>query len=1369
MSTLKKTIAANYKLANIRKNVVCLLIIENTLMIKQLVYLIKKNKKLFFAFLLFLIATVIKAQVVKTEGFDNNFAGTTWPNKELPFGWSMGRIMPSSDINNTWERVNGANSLFPTPVPAVHGGTGQVRFRSYYCVNATMNPEAGYLVSRSYDLSARGAVTASNLSFWLYRDNTYAYNDEVTLKVNNSNSITGASADLACTTTFTFGIPRNASQAPATPGNAAGWYQYTFQVPAGAAYSTNTLHVFIIVTHNGVGAGGGNVYIDDFSIDTYPSAQTFNSVGLDYQNVTTGSIPSTNNWIIGCRVTMNNEASQCAMGAFQFAHNGCTNPGTDIANSGTGGVKLWWTGGSNVFSLTNAILVGSYAGPAFPVASFNITPVASSFAAYGGGLLNGNNYFWLTYDIAAGATAGDYADADFMSANICAVTQTCGGVGCSLPGSVLIGLAYCTPFYTVGTSGLNGTYTNNDYIKKVICAGDPAYPPGINNDHNDVPLGSLPVGAGYPGDPCITSSTMLNTGTISPFSSHPSDYQNVPVTTVSNMCGSGSSSRTAVFLANGTASYTISIQVGTWFGSNCVGAWIDFNHDGVFNNTMVPAAGGEKICQSGNMNALTWLGPISFQVPNGAVTGYFGQTILRVREVYGNTSMDACSPAYYGETEDYTVTLMPGCSSLYPGWKIWLGYTDDWNLNTNWCGGIPSINDNALIPGKGPAAFNRGAGSYHPVIKSGVLATTRKLVLLNDTVEANAPVAASLRVSDSLSIGVASALNTSALIVDSAYSANAVISNGVNVDISYIPFKGAFRDQKMQLMYKPAELAAQGLLTGDVIDKIIIPIRIRKSTIPYPVTIKMYYAQNGGAYLNFVNIGYSSPVPAAPTNCLAPQLTAPVTVFSGNIDFTSIPLNAAGTKTVALTTPFTYNNTTNPLIVEICYSLPAASLTDGTWQTQTLGYRSVLILSSLAPYPAAFPGCSWTNTVPDGSTALTTKLASDLRPNLTFVYHRVYTKFPIQLETNGTTTGHWMNFGTFVPANSIVEFKGTTNAPISAQLISGTNNTTFDELKINNTGTSNVKQLKAATVNDTLWLTQGRLMLNSKSITIINSGTGGITKTNGGIQSETVAPNYGTVEWAIGTVTGSHVIPFSTSSNVNIPLTYNLISGDVGTVKAATYPTSANNLPFPTGVTNVNDTNNIDNSAYTVDRFWHLEKTGPSGKARIKFTYKNTEAPAPIINGNIRAQSYVTSTNKWKILPYTMTNTVNFPSPSTSEVLVMGVTGSNLNATDWALADASSPLRMSSLMQEEIEIAPNPFTDKITIALNFIPDEDENITLSLFSSIGKLTGETIIPARLLSGNNQMEWNPGNIESGIYFLVIKTKNEVQTKRVVKIGE
>jgi hypothetical protein len=677
-----------------------------------------------------------------------------------------------------------------------------------------------------------------------------------------------------------------------------------------------------------------------------------------------------------------------------------------------------------------------------------------------------------------------------------------------------------------------------------------------------------------------------------------------------------------------------------------------------------------------------------------------------------------------------------------PGWDVWLGITDDWNDNDNWCSGIPTGSTDVLIPGTG------GAGYLHPVIKSSVIAHAKKLFVENDILEINAPVAGSLTVEDSIFIK-----NNSTLKVFYPLTDTAVLSNGIDTNTTYLPFRQSFQEQKMQLMYKNSELLAQGMADGNIIDQIIIPVRTRRSTAPYPVTIKMYYATDNTTYPTFVNTGFSSPVPAAPANCLAPQLSSAVTVFSGNIDFSEIPLNGSGNYILKLSTPFTFTSAgNNPLIVQICYSSASPSSNDDSWQTETVGFRSVLLLANLGAY--SVPACAWTNTAPDG-TALTQKLTTNIRPNLSFGFHAPYDNFPI------TVKGHWKNDGDFISGKSNITFNGAT-----IQNITGASSTSFYDLTINNG--SGVKLITSPSVSDVLNLTAGKLRLNSNSITILNPSNVAIVRTSGSIQSESNPPNYGSVEWAIGTNIGTHVIPFKTADNKYIPLIYNLISGDVGTVKASTYVTSVSNLPYPNGITNVNDTNNIDNSAYTVDRFWHLEKTGPSGKAKIKFTYANTEAPAPIANGNLRAQTYNYNTDKWKILPYTMTNTLNVPSSATSQIQVMGVTGNNLTAADWTLADASSPLRVGASVNGNITVFPNPFTDKITVSLNTDFVQNEPIKLTLYTVLGEVAAAINISPTLFSDSQQFEWSPGYLKNGIYFLVIEVKDEVRTERIVRMG-
>ena len=136
--------------------------------------------------------------------------------------------------------------------------------------------------------------------------------------------------------------------------------------------------------------------------------------------------------------------------------------------------------------------------------------------------------------------------------------------------------------------------------------------------------------------------------------------------------------------------YSITVQVGTYFSGNNVSAWIDFNRDGVFDNGTMTWAGvagtsaytGERLGYA----SLTALGQATwtFTVPaTGATPAPFqGSTRLRVREWFAAsaTTMHPCTPGTWGECEDFVVTIIPNCSASF---KLWLGNTNDWNNPAN--------------------------------------------------------------------------------------------------------------------------------------------------------------------------------------------------------------------------------------------------------------------------------------------------------------------------------------------------------------------------------------------------------------------------------------------------------------------------------------------------------------------------------------------------------------------------------------------------------------------------------------------------------------------------------------------------------------
>jgi hypothetical protein len=139
----------------------------------------------------------------------------------------------------------------------------------------------------------------------------------------------------------------------------------------------------------------------------------------------------------------------------------------------------------------------------------------------------------------------------------------------------------------------------------------------------------------------------------------------------------------------------------------------------------------------------------------------------------------------------------------------------------------------------------------------------------------------------------------------------------------------------------------------------------------------------------------------------------------------------------------------------------------------------------------------------------------------------------------------------------------------------------------------------------------------------------------------------------MNTTTGAHVIPFATASAQVIPLTINLTAGNIGDVTVSTYHTGANNLPKPVtpdAVFSIVNVAGVDNSANMVDRYWQIDKSGPSGTSAITFTYLDSEIPA---NGEttLNSQRYNTVGNRWE-LPLSGQS----QSSATNDVTTPGIT-----------------------------------------------------------------------------------------------------------------
>lgn len=218
--------------------------------------------------------------------------------------------------------------------------------------------------------------------------------------------------------------------------------------------------------------------------------------------------------------------------------------------------------------------------------------------------------------------------------------------------------------------------------------------------------------------------------------------------------------------------------------------------------------------------------------------------------------------------------------------------------------------------------------------------------------------------------------------------------------------------------------------------------------------------------------------------------------------------------------------------------------------------------------------------------------------------------------------GNFSNSGTLTDNGNGVYFTGT--AP---QTIGGTSVTTFRNASVNNV--SGLLLNQNLTISNRLDLTDGAVTLNSRILTLTSSASTAIARTNGFIVSEQT-DNSGRLRWNIGSTTGHHEFPFATAAGIYIPFTVDLTAGNIGNVTLATYHTAADNTPYPTtpnAVTTMVDSSGMDNSLNTADRFWQIDKDGPSGTATLTFTA--TPAEMGVVQYQVKARRWNTATSSW--------------------------------------------------------------------------------------------------------------------------------------------
>jgi len=1113
-----------------------------------------------------------QARVTRTESFDVPGGAAAM----LPFGWS-GSILNGSDPNNFADRVTTGGS----PTCATHSGAGMMRYRSGLMASP-VTPEQYFVASPRYDLTNNPGT--ATISFWMYKDNMNTVKDSVSLYMNDS-----AVANLSRGSMTKVMGPFSHD----TTIGGVGWKQYTAVIPAG--YNNSSAFVIFVFTNKEPVVGGANIFVDDFSIETYPKKMNIISSSLFYQETAGISVGSIDQLIVGIKVVTDGAADSLRIDSIVTNATGTT----ILTSIVPGSCKIWYTKGNSTFTATGNQF-GSGMNPTYFRDKF--TQTAPYFF-----LENGENYFWVTISVSAAAPLSSFIDIDFNGiyyhdlpystlpdSSVLTTVST-------LPGSRRIGITVCNgiiPIMIWGGCWFPGNYPT-DYINRVYLRGGnsviPSYP-YIDNNINDVGPWWSPWFSGP-----------------APLTAHPPDYQlfsQTPSTlhpNITAVLAQGMSYAAPAIVASNPTGAGLALQSGAWTSNNYLAAWIDYNQDGDFlDGTGIYS---EKVAQSGPVGTFGWWTvpvnvPLVLTAPTPNVAGpsgiQYGNTIMRVREVFGINNIQPCLSGYvFGEIEDYVVSIIPACPLNV---SLWLGYTDDWNTPANWCGGVPTINDVALIDEVNYLGGTQSGAPYDPVIHSGTIATAKSIRLgTTDTLTINATTNSSLTIADSLAISYNTPAGGSGLLkVISAFSDTAQLSNG-NLGFNISPFKPTRKESRSQFLYTKSELISKGMIAGDVIDQLIF-----------------YFNKTSGVSHNFngFTIKYATCDSmwakwTAPPTQLAPNTSAYVTVYSANPLNINLPASGGTVTLNMIPGKFIWNGVSD-IVLEICYDnafLPSLATDDVLMQTQTTGSWQFLNINTSAASPS---GCSLG--LPAVSPALA--IAYQYKPNITFHFKRPYIKYPINITGNGAVTaGHWINYGAFSAGQSHVTF----NNNMLNQRIGGISQTTFNEVTIDKAGgpgNNGVMLDINASIDSIIHLTNGALLLNQKTLWLKNSSSAGtnaaIARTNGWIQSEDLPPAYGNIRWTIGTDAMSHVFPLGTADGTYIPFTLtNATGGDVGDVTIATYPTAPDNTPWPPTVTHLNDlATGINKSIVNVvDRFWNISKTGPSGNPMMTFGWTVVERP----------------------------------------------------------------------------------------------------------------------------------------------------------------
>ncbi len=203
-----------------------------------------------------LLFMLVLTSAIFAQNICESYDGATFP----PSGWTVAGTGISRVTAGT----------YPTCAP--HSGAAMVMYNSFNIVSGSAQ-----LVSPAQTLATG---TGNILKFWMYRDGGYATStDKLDVNINTSASTTGA--------TLLGTINRSMSLAPVVA--TAGWYEYSFTIPA--SFTGSTSYLIFNFTSN----WGNNIFVDDILVGV-PAAPSAAVIGAPANNATGVNLPVTLSW-----------------------------------------------------------------------------------------------------------------------------------------------------------------------------------------------------------------------------------------------------------------------------------------------------------------------------------------------------------------------------------------------------------------------------------------------------------------------------------------------------------------------------------------------------------------------------------------------------------------------------------------------------------------------------------------------------------------------------------------------------------------------------------------------------------------------------------------------------------------------------------------------------------------------------------------------------------------------------------------------------------------------------------------------------------------------------------------------------------------